>query len=70
MKVDGRTLTKEEKAFVRRMAVQRVWDGEKPSAVTESYGLGTKTIFGWLRKAEEQGATRWRRARTRGVGVN
>lgn len=55
MKIDGRTLTKEEKAFVRRMAVQRVWDGEKPSAVMDSYGLGRKTIFGWLRKANAEG---------------
>lgn len=54
-KIDDRTLSKEEKAFVRRMAVQCVWDGEKTSAVTESYGLGRKTIFGWLRKVEEQG---------------
>lgn len=55
MKIDGRTLTKEEKAFVRRTAVQRVWDGEKPSAVMDSYGLGRKSIFPWLRKANSEG---------------
>lgn len=55
MKIDGRTLSKEEKAFVRRTAVQRVWDGEKPSAVMDSYGLSRKTIFPWLRKANAHG---------------
>ena len=55
MKLDGRRLSKEEKAFIRRMAVQRVWDGESPSAVMDSYGLGRKTIFPWLRKAEAEG---------------
>jgi len=55
MKIDGRTLSKEKKALVRRMAVQRVWDGEKPIAVMDSYGLARQTVFLWLRKAEEQG---------------
>lgn len=55
MRMDGQTLSKEEKASVRRMAVQRVWDGGKLSAVMDSYGLARKTISDWLRKAEEQG---------------
>ena len=59
MKLDGRRLSKEEKAFIRRMAVQRVWDGESPSAVMDSYGLGRKTIFPWLRKAEAEGIYRY-----------
>jgi len=37
------------------MAVQCVWDGEKPSAVMDSHGLGRNTIFSWLRKAEAEG---------------
>lgn len=38
-----------------RLAVQRVLDGELPKAVTDSYGLGEKTIFRWLKVANEQG---------------
>jgi len=55
MKINGRTVSKEEKALIRRMPVELVWDGEKPSSVMDSYGLTRKTIFGWLRNAKEQG---------------
>lgn len=55
MQIDGRNLSTEEKAFIRRTAVQRVWDGEKPSAVMDSYGLSRKSIFPWLRKANAEG---------------
>ena len=45
MKYDAKKLATSEKALLRRLAVQRVLDGESPKAVTESYGLGEKTIF-------------------------
>ena len=55
MKNDARNLSTEQKALLRRLAVQRVLDGESPKDVTLSYGLGEKTIFKWLRIAKEKG---------------
>lgn len=55
MQKDGRKLSIQEKAFIRRISVQRVWDGERPSHVTASYGLNSKSIFRWLKKAREEG---------------
>lgn len=55
MEIDGRQLSTEEQAFIRRTAVQRVWDGESPSAVMTSYGLSRTSIYPWLRKANAQG---------------
>jgi len=55
MKIDGRKLSIQEKAFIRRIAVQRVQYGERPCNVTASYGLSPKTIFRWLKKAKESG---------------
>ena len=40
---------------MRRLAVQRVLNGESPKVVSESYGLGKKTIFVWLKVAREKG---------------
>ncbi|NIR49656.1 IS630 family transposase [candidate division KSB1 bacterium] len=55
MENDARKLTTDQQALLRRIAVQRVWDGESPKQVTESYGLGDKTIFKWLKTANEKG---------------
>ena len=55
MKFDARKLPTDEKALLRRLAVQRVLDGELPGVVTLSYGLGDKTIYKWLKIAKEQG---------------
>ena len=55
MNNDARKLSTEEQALLRRLAVQRVLNGESPKAVTESYGLGKKTIFVWLKTAREKG---------------
>lgn len=55
MKFDARKLSTDEKALLRRLAVQRVLDGELPGVVTRSYGLGDKTIYRWLKIAKEQG---------------
>lgn len=55
MKIDGRKLTTEEKAFIRRIAVQRVLDGESPTKVIRSYGLSDRAIYPWLRKARNEG---------------
>lgn len=37
------------------MAVQRVWEGEDPGEVIESYGFCRTTIYKWLRVAEGKG---------------
>lgn len=55
MNNDARKLSTQEQALLRRLAVQRVLQGESPKSVTESYGLGKKTIFTWLKVARENG---------------
>lgn len=55
MKFDARKLSTEEQHLLRRLAVQRVFDGESATEVTRSYGLGDRTIYRWLRVAREQG---------------
>ena len=57
MKFDARKLSTEEQALVRRLAVQRVFDGERPCDVTEAYGLSDKIIYRWIRKARKEGIT-------------
>jgi transposase len=37
------------------MAVQRVWEGEKPSAVIASYGFSRQIIYKWLKEAKGKG---------------
>ena len=46
MRIDGRTLSASE--TIRRLAVQRVKDGERPSDVIKSFGLCRTTIYKWL----------------------
>ena len=55
MKYDARKLSTDEQALLRRLAAQRVLDGESPAAVTRSYGLGDKTIFKWVKLAKGKG---------------
>lgn len=55
MKLDGRTLSHEMSEKIRRMAVQRVKDGEKPSAVVTSFGLCRTSIYPWLRAESKKG---------------
>ena len=54
MKIDGRTVNHQALEEIRRMAVGRVREGERPSAVIASYGLCRTTIYKWLR-AERRG---------------
>lgn len=56
MKLDGRTLSHEMSEKIRRMAVQRVREGEKPSVVIKSFGFSRTCIYPWLRAARTQGA--------------
>lgn len=55
-KIDGRTLNHKALEHMRILAVKRVVeDGEAPSAVMKSLGLGRTSIYPWLRKYEEEG---------------
>jgi transposase len=47
---DGRTLDHKTLEEIRRMAVQRVLEGEDPAAVIASYGFSRTTIYKWLNK--------------------
>lgn len=55
MKNDARKLSTEEQHLIRKLAVQRVHDGESAAEVTRCFGLGARTIFTWLRIARERG---------------
>ena len=47
---DGRTLDHKTLEEIRRMAVERVLEGEDPAAVIASYGFSRTTIYKWLNK--------------------
>ncbi|NJO36436.1 MAG: IS630 family transposase [Rhizobiales bacterium] len=55
MKRDGRKFDHRTLEAIRLMAVERVRDGEKPSAVIASYGLCRTTIYKWLAAASKPG---------------
>ena len=55
MKRDGRTLDHRILEEIRRMAVERVREGEDPSAVIASYGFCRTTIYKWLRASSGRG---------------
>src|ERR1022692_3303850 len=55
MKRDGRTLDHKTLEEMRRMAVQRVREGERPSAVIGSLGLHRTVIYKWLNAAAGRG---------------
>ena len=55
MKYDARKISTEEQHLLRKLAVQRVWDGETGAEVTRSFGLGARTIYAWLKIAREKG---------------
>ena len=48
-KRDGRKLDHKTLEEIRLMAVERVRDGEKPSAVIAAYGFSRTTIYKWLK---------------------
>jgi transposase len=55
MKMDGRSHDHKTLETIRRMAVQRVHDGEKPAAVIASYGMHRTVIYKWLKADRENG---------------
>jgi transposase len=52
---DGRTLGHATLETIRLMAVERVREGEAPSAVIASYGFNRRTIYKWLSAAAKPG---------------
>jgi transposase len=53
MKRDGRKLDHKTLEEIRRMAVERVREGESPGAVIASYGFCRTTIYKWLQAMED-----------------
>jgi transposase len=46
---DGRSFDHRTLETIRLMAIERVREGERPSAVIASYGFCRTTIYKWLR---------------------
>lgn len=55
MRRDGRLLDHKTLEAIRTMAVERVREGQKPSAVIASYGFCRTTIYKWLSQAAGRG---------------
>lgn len=55
MKRDGRKLDHRTLEEIRKMAVERVREGEKPSVVMASYGFHRCVIYRWLQAASGRG---------------
>ena len=68
MKQDGRTLDHKTLEEIRRMAVQRVREGEKPSIVIASFGFNRPVIYKWLKAAAGRGRGLRALRSTRGTG--
>ena len=54
-RIDGRSLDHRTLEHLRRLAVRRVQNGEKPSAVVKSLGLCRTSIYKWLRAYHQRG---------------
>jgi transposase len=68
MKLDGRTLDHATLEQIRRMAVQRVREGESPAEVIASFGFCRTTIYKWLNLAAGRGRGLKALRSTRGTG--
>lgn len=55
MVIDGRKMKRDAQEMVRKLAVRRVREGERPSEVIKSFGLCRTTIYGWLRAEGKHG---------------
>jgi transposase len=55
MKRDGRSFDHPTLEAIRLMAIERVREGEAPSAVIASYGFSRTTIYKWLNAAAKPG---------------
>ena len=68
MKVDGRTLDHKTLEQIRRMAFQRVREGEKPAKVIASFGFCRTTIYKWMNASAGRGRGLKALRSTRGTG--
>jgi transposase len=68
MKVDGRTLDHKTLEQIRRMAFERVREGEKPADVIASFGFCRTTIYKWMKAAAGRGRGLNALRSTRGTG--
>ena len=68
MKLDGRSLDHQTLEHIRRMAVQRVGEGEKPAKVIASFGFCRTTIYKWMKAAAGRGRGLRALRSTRGTG--
>jgi transposase len=68
MKLDGRTLDHKTLEEIRRMAFQRVREGEKPADVIASFGFCRTTIYKWMKVAMGRGRGLNALRSTRGTG--
>jgi len=55
MKIDGRKHDHKTLETIRKMAIRRIREGEKLSAVIKSYGLCRTSIYRWMRAANAGG---------------
>jgi transposase len=55
MKRDGRGFDHQTLEAIRLMAIERVREGEAPSAVIASYGFARTTIYQWIKAAAQPG---------------
>jgi transposase len=55
MKRDGRKMDHRTREEIRKMAVERVREGEKPSDVVASYGFHRCVIYRWMKAANGRG---------------
>jgi transposase len=55
MKRDGRGFDHRTLEAIRRMAVERVREGERPSSVVASFGFSRTTIYKWINAASKPG---------------
>ena len=68
MQRDGRSFDHRTLEAIRLMAVERVREGERPSAVIASYGFCRTTIYKWMRAAKRPGGGTRALRSTRGTG--
>ncbi len=68
MKVDGRTLDHQTLEQIRRMAFQRLREGEKPAEVIASFGFCRTTIYKWMQASAGRGRGLKALRSTRGTG--
>jgi transposase len=55
MKNDGRSLSHSDNETIRRLAIKRVLEGEKPSLVMASFGYCRTSMYKWIREYKLKG---------------